>query len=176
MFYFLYFVFWCLTGLKHLGTCDLSCLWLLAEPSDRNLVLEFFSLQNPTLLRVFGEKSWPFINKPWSKQSCTGWTKWPKCWPSRSKFLEFFSLQNPHTFCKKKFPVQFCVFWPTMKQDISVLSKVPICSICECGRIFLLIFTFYTQSTNSIIIDYPLIKIFKLLTFVNYKKQRLSIV
>ncbi len=27
---------WCFTGVKHLGTCNLSGLWLLAEPNDQN--------------------------------------------------------------------------------------------------------------------------------------------
>ncbi len=31
---------------------------VLAEPSDQKF-LDFFSLQNPTPLRGFGEKSWP---------------------------------------------------------------------------------------------------------------------
>ncbi len=31
-----YIFFWCFTSVKHLGTCYLSGLWLLAEPSDRN--------------------------------------------------------------------------------------------------------------------------------------------
>jgi hypothetical protein len=41
---------------------------------------------------------------------------------SRPEFLEFFSLQNPDTFSKKNFPVQFCVFSPTLKPDISSLK------------------------------------------------------
>ncbi len=64
------------------------------------------------------EKNWPFINKPLSKNSCTVWTKWPIFWPFRPEFLEFFTLQNPHILQKKKFPVQFYVFWPTLKPDI----------------------------------------------------------
>jgi hypothetical protein len=27
---------WCFNGVKHLSTCHLSSLWLLAEPSDQN--------------------------------------------------------------------------------------------------------------------------------------------
>jgi hypothetical protein len=42
---------------------------ILAIPAE---FLEFFSLQNPTPLRGFGEKKGPFINKPWSKNSCNG--------------------------------------------------------------------------------------------------------
>ncbi len=109
----IYVILWCFTGVKHLGTCDLSGLWSLAEPSYQNFRhpgQEFFSLQNPTPLRGFDEKSWPFINWSWSKNSYTGWNKWPKDWPSRSQFLEFFSLQNTHTFCKKKFHSNFAFF------------------------------------------------------------------
>jgi hypothetical protein len=60
-----YFILWCFTGVKHLGTCDLSGLWLLAEPSEKILrilagtarILRIFSLQNPNPLGGFGENS-----------------------------------------------------------------------------------------------------------------------
>jgi hypothetical protein len=54
VFNFVYLIFGVLLGVKHLGTCDLSGLWLLAEPSDQTFgrpgwpeFLKFFSLQNP---------------------------------------------------------------------------------------------------------------------------------
>ncbi len=76
--------------------------WPKFRPS-RPEFLEFFSLQNPTPLRGFGEKKGPFINKPWSKNSCTGWNKKLKFWPSPTEFLgkqtfsktKPFFLQNP---------------------------------------------------------------------------------
>ncbi len=42
---FFHFIVWCFTTVKHLGTCDLSGLWLL-----RLEFLELFSFQNPTPL------------------------------------------------------------------------------------------------------------------------------
>ncbi len=50
-----FFILWCFTGVKHLGTCDFSGLWLLAEPSGLNfgrpgLNSWIFFSQNPTPL------------------------------------------------------------------------------------------------------------------------------
>jgi hypothetical protein len=56
---FSYFIVWCFTPVKHLGTCDLSGLWLL-----RLEFLELFSFQNPNPLPGFGEKIWSLINTP----------------------------------------------------------------------------------------------------------------
>ena len=54
---FFYSIFWCFTGVKHLSTCNLSDLWLLADPSDQNSGRHgrnrLFSLLNPTPLCGF---------------------------------------------------------------------------------------------------------------------------
>ena len=54
MLLYFFFVFWCFTGVKHLGTCDLSGLkplyWLnqvTRIPADPAKILRIFSLQNP---------------------------------------------------------------------------------------------------------------------------------
>ncbi len=48
MLHFYYFIFWRFAEVKNLGTCDLSGLWLLAEPSDqvvlaRILIIFFYT-------------------------------------------------------------------------------------------------------------------------------------
>ncbi len=103
----------CLWSLRSLDTSWTK--WPKSWPS-RSEFLEFST--QPNLTAWVRWLKGPFINSPWSKSSCTGWNKQPKFWPSRQEVWEFFSLQNPHTFGKKKF-VKFCVFWPTLKLDLS---------------------------------------------------------
>ncbi len=48
------------------------------------------------------------------KNSCTGWTKRPKCWPSPPEFLEFFSTKPTHVL-QKKFSGQILGFLTNFK-------------------------------------------------------------